>query len=129
MWPSREGIDSFSLSSHFFIIMPSGRSEYKLFTSGLTYQFPIPETTRQLGTSLRRNDFWDHLCRQALLNCDWSIDASNTIDQRFQKSLCLMLVPIIPKVFVVWEIMVTVCFNKRHLPLKTTGTALRIKPR
>ena len=57
------------------------------------------------------------------------MDALNTIDQRFQKPLCLMLVPIIPKVFVVWEIMVRVRFNKRHLPLKTTGTALRIKPR
>lgn len=57
------------------------------------------------------------------------MDALNTIEQRFQKSLCLMLVPILPKVFVVWEIMVTVYFNKRHLPLKTTGTALKIKPR
>ena len=48
--------------------MPSGRSEYKLFTSGRTYQFPIPEkTTRGLGTSLRRNDYWNHLCGQALL--------------------------------------------------------------
>ena len=43
MWPSRESIDSFGLSSHFFIIMPSGRSEYKLLTTGRTYQFPIPE--------------------------------------------------------------------------------------
>ena len=57
------------------------------------------------------------------------MDALNTIDQRFQKSLCLMLVPILPKVFVVWGIMVTVYFNKRHVPLKTTGSALRIKPR
>lgn len=62
------------------------------------------------------------------VTCDWSMDALNTIDQRFQKSLCsLMLVPIPPKAFVVWGIMVTVYFNKRHVPLKTTGTALRDK--
>ena len=47
--------------------MPSGRSEYKLLTTERTYQFPIPETTRELGTSLRHNDFWDHLCGEALL--------------------------------------------------------------
>ena len=57
------------------------------------------------------------------------MDALNTIDQRFQKLLCLLLVPILPKAFLVWEIMVTVDSNKRHLPLKTTGTALRIKAR
>ena len=58
---------------------------------------------------------------------DLSMDALKTIEQRFQESLCLMLVPILPTVFVVWGIMVTVHFNRRHLLLKTPNDKALVK--
>ena len=47
---------------------------------GRNEKFPTPVTTREMGTSSRRNDFWDHLGRNCLFY-DWLMVASNTIDQ------------------------------------------------
>ena len=56
-------------------------------------QFPTPESIRGMGTSFRRNDFWDRLWglvggggggggeAEASVNYDWSIVALNTIAQ------------------------------------------------
>ena len=48
-------------------------------------QFPTPESIRGMGTSFRRNDFWDRLWglggAEASVNYDWLIVALNAIAQ------------------------------------------------